>query len=280
MSVTAARGLHYDWDRLTYPRGRVDAAYRDGHGWIVPVPSWYLPNRQSVFASLSQVRHEPVIVLMSASGIGKSTALAQELQALTPAAARMVDLKALAGKQDPAAYLSEQSRIPGQVPEDAWHVLLDGFDEAVKGEPGLVGLLDQWLEEWAEPDRDRLRLRLTTRPGVLQNTELEEMLRRRWPADGAVAVRDMAPLNRDDVLQAAEARGVADPEGFTAELEQRGLVPAANLPVTLTVLLDRAAAGRRSRRPPRRRTGWPASTCVRKPAPGVADRPGPGSRSS
>ena len=38
----------------------------------------------------------------------------------------------------------------------------------------------------------------------------------------------MAPLNRDDVLQAAEARSLADPEGFTAELEQHGLVPAAN----------------------------------------------------
>ena len=244
MSVTAARGQHYDWVRLTYPRGRVDAAYGDGHGWILPVPSWFLPNRKSVFAPLSQVRDEPVIVLASAGGTGKSTALVQEHQALTPAAARLVDLKTLAGKQDPVAYLSQQARIPGPAPEGAWHVLLDGFDEAVKREPGLVGLLDQWLEEWAEPDPGRLRLRLATRPGVLQNTELEEMLRRRWPADGAVTVRDMAPLNRDDVLQAAESRGLADPGGFTAELEQRGLVPAANLPVTLKVLLEQAAQGR------------------------------------
>ena len=243
VSVTAGRGQHYNWVRLTYPRGRVEAAYGDAHGWILPVPSWFFPNRESVFAPLSQVRHEPVIVLASASGIGKSTALAQEHQALTPDAACLVDLKTLAGKPDPVAYLLAQTRIPGQVPEDAWHVLLDGFDEAVKREPGLVGLLDQWLEEWAEPDRDRLRLRLATRPGVLQNTELEEMLRRRWPVDGAVAVRDMAPLNRDDVLQAAEARGIADPEGFTAELEQHGLVPAADLPVTLAVLLDRGAQG-------------------------------------
>ena len=56
------------------------------------------------------------------------------------------------------------------------------------------------------------------------------MLRRHWPADGAVVVRDMAPLNRDDVLQAAEARGIPDPEGFAAGLEQRGLVPVASPP--------------------------------------------------
>lgn len=71
--------------RLTYPRGRVDAAYGDGHGWILPVPSWFLPNRERVFAPLSELRDEPVIVLAAASGIGKSTALEQEHQALTGA---------------------------------------------------------------------------------------------------------------------------------------------------------------------------------------------------
>lgn len=244
MSVASAGRQHYDWVRLTYPRGRVDAAYGDGHGWILPVPSWFLPNRKSVFASLSELRDEPVIVLAAASGIGKSTAFAQEHEALTPAASCLVDLKTAAGRHDPVAYLSEHAKIPAQVPESGWHVLLDGFDEAVVRRPGLADLLDQWLEEHAEPGR--LRLRLATRPGVMQNNELEELLRRRWPAEGAVTVRDMAPLNRSDVLQAAEARGLADPEGFTAELEQRGLVPAANLPVTLKVLLDRAAQRRPS----------------------------------
>ena len=244
MSVTAAGGPQYDWVRLTYPRGRVDGAYGDGHGWLLPVPSWYFPDRKSVFASLGQVRDEPVIVLMSASGTGKSTVLAQEHQALTEAAACLVDLKTLAGKQDPVAYLSGQTGMPGQMPGDAWHVLLDGFDEALKLVPGLVNLLDQWLGQWSEPGRGRLRLRLATRPGVPENTALEETLRRHWPLD-AVVVRDVAPLSHDDVLRAASARGVSDPEGFVAELEQRSLVPAVTLPVPLTILLDRAAEGYR-----------------------------------
>lgn len=241
--MPSAGGPHYDWIRLTYPRGRVDGAYTDRHGWFRPVPSWYFPNRVSVFASLGEVRDEPAIVLMSASGIGKTTALAQEHQALTAAAACLVDLKTLAGKQDPVAYLSGQTGMPGQVPGDVWHVLLDSFDEALKRVPELVDLLGQWLRRWTEPERGRLRLRLATRPGVLENRALVEMFRSYWPAPEAVMVRDMAPLTRDDVLRAAGARGVPDPGGFVAGLEQRGLVPTASLPVPLTTLLDSTAQG-------------------------------------
>ena len=244
VSVTADGNRRYDWVRLTYPRGRVDAVYGDGRGWILPVPSWALPNRERVFAPLSELRYDPVIVLASAGGTGKSTALAQEHQALAPDAARLVDLKSLAGKRDPVGYLTQETQIDVPLGEGAWHVVLDGFDEAVVGVPGLVGLLDQWLEKQHEPDRGRLRLRLATRPDVLQNAELVDMLHRWWPADGAVTVRDIAPLDRYDVLLAAAARGIADPEAFAAELKIRGLVPAANLPVTLEVLLNQATEGR------------------------------------
>lgn len=82
--MRAAGGPHYDWVRLTYPRGRVDGAYGDGHGWFLPVQSWYFPDRKSVFAPFGQVRDEPVIVLMSASGMGKSTAAGPRHQAHRP----------------------------------------------------------------------------------------------------------------------------------------------------------------------------------------------------
>ena len=126
-----------------------------------------------------------MIVLASAGGTGKSTALAQEHQALASDAARLVDLKSLAVKRDPVAYLTQETQIDVPLGEGAWHVVLDGFDEAVVGVPGLVGLLDQWLEKQHEPDRERLRLRMATRPDVLQNAELVDMLRRWWSADGA-----------------------------------------------------------------------------------------------
>ena len=240
--MTTAGGPRYDWTRLTYPRGRDDGGYADEHGWLVPLPAWHFPGRRSFLAPLAGVRDEPVIVLMSAGGTGKSTALAQEYQALAGTAC-LIDLKDLAGKPDPAAWLSAQAAMPDPLPGDCWHVLLDGFDEALSlvPAPGLVALLDSWLGQ--QPDRNRLRLRLATRPGVLQNTDLDQALLRYWPR-AAVVVRDMAPLVRADVLLAATARGLPDPEGFVTGLEQRSLVPVAALPVTLKVLLDRAVEGR------------------------------------
>jgi hypothetical protein len=232
---------------LSRPRAaspcRVQAARVDEHGWFVPVP-WDFAGRLDTFAPLEHIRDEPVVLLMSASGTGKSTALAQEHDALTRSDSCLVDLKSLAGRQDAVAYLSVATGIPSELSAGRWHVLLDSFDEALKRVPDLVELLDQWLQTWADPERGRLRLRLATRPGMLENAALEEMLRNHWPADAAI-VRDMAPLTRDDVLRAAMARGVPDPDGFTVGLEQRGLVPVTSLPVPLTTLLDRAAQGHR-----------------------------------
>jgi hypothetical protein len=241
VSVTAASVLRYDWIRLTYPRSRPDGGYADGHGWLVPLPAWHFPGRRSFLAPLAGVRDEPVVVLMSAGGTGKSTALAQECQALAGDAC-LIDLKELAGKPDPVAWLSERAAMPAPLTGDCWHVLLDGFDEALSllPAPGLVALLGGWLGQ--QPDRGWLQLRLATRPGVRQNTDLEQVLLRYWPSD-AVVVRDVAPLGRADVLLAATARGLPDPEGFVTGLEQRSLVPVAALPVTLKVLLDRAAGG-------------------------------------
>ena len=242
VSMTAASGPQYDWTRLTYPRGRDNGGSTDRHGWLVPLPAWHFPGRRSFLAPLAGVRDEPVIVLMSAGGTGKSTALLQEYHALAGGAC-LIDLKGLAGRPDPAAWLSAQAAMPAPPPGDRWHVLLDGFDEALSlvPAPGLVALLDGWLGQ--HPDRGRLRLRLATRPGVRENTDLKQVLSRYWPGD-AVVVRDMAPLARADVLLAATARGLSSPERFVAGLEQRSLVPVAALPVTLKVLLDRAAGGR------------------------------------
>ena len=139
VSMMAASGPQYDWTRLTYPRGRDDGGYTDGHGWLVPLPTWHFPGRRSLLAPLAGVRDEPVVVLISAGGTGKSTALAQEYHALAGSAC-LIDLKGLAGKPDPAAWLSAQAAMPVPLPGDCWHVLLDDFDEALSlvPVPGLV----------------------------------------------------------------------------------------------------------------------------------------------
>ena len=173
--MTVASQPRYDWTRLTLSprpgRWRLHGRARP----LVPLPAWHFPGRRSYLAPLAGVRDEPVIVLMSAGGTGKSTALAQEYQALAGTAC-LIDLKDLVGKPDPAAWLSAQAAMPSPLPEDCWHVLLDGFDEVLSlvPEPGLVALLDSWLGR--QPGRGRLRLRLATRPGVRQNADLEQVL--------------------------------------------------------------------------------------------------------
>jgi len=242
--VTTTAGVGrapYDWVRLTYPRGQTGGIRVDTHGWFVPAP-WYDADRLNDFATLDQVRDEPVVLLVSASGIGKSTTLTQEHSALTRSFSCLVDLKSLTGRPAAVARLSEATQMPSPSPASPWHVLLDGFDEALKRDPDLVELLDQWLQTWTETQRSQLRLRIATRPGVRENAALEEMLGNHWRPD-EVILRDMAPLTRDDVLGAARARGVPDPDGLAAGLQQRGLVPVTSIPIPLTTLLDRAADG-------------------------------------
>ena len=124
---------------------------------------------------------------------------------------------------------------------------LDSFDEALKrggSVQDLVELLDQWLRGWTR-DTARPAAAAASRHVLAswENAALEEMLENYWRSD-EVIMRDMAPLTRDDVLRAATVRGVPDPDGLAAGLEQRGLVPVASLPIPLTrALLDRAAEG-------------------------------------
>ena len=170
--------------RLTFPRDRPADAYARRRLRLVgrPCRRGISPIGQSALASLDQVRDEPVIMLVSASGIGKSTALAQEQDALSASASCLVDLKTLAGRPDPVTYLAEQTEMPGQLADGVWHVLLDSFDEALKRMPDLVEWLDQWLRRWNESERGRLRVRLATRPGERANAALEARLRVYWPA--------------------------------------------------------------------------------------------------
>jgi hypothetical protein len=103
VTTTAGAGrVPYDWVRLTYPRGQTGGIRVDTHGWFVPAP-WYDADRLNDFASLDQVRDELVVLLVSASGIGKSTTLTQEHSALTPSFSCLVDLKSLAGRPDAVA---------------------------------------------------------------------------------------------------------------------------------------------------------------------------------
>ncbi|MEV5989358.1 hypothetical protein AB0L85_31020 [Streptomyces sp. NPDC052051] len=56
---------------------------------------------------------------------------------------------------------------------------LDGLDEGLNNLPRLDQLLDEALEEVPEPDREKVRLRVTCR-SARRPGRIEESLRTRW----------------------------------------------------------------------------------------------------
>jgi len=242
VTITDTEPQHYAWDRLTHPQHHQagdDRHFYDARGWFSPVhASWSGPGVVDL-APLSALRDRRVIVLMSPSGVGKTQALGDEF-ALVAAAGRLLNLKRLA-TGEPVEKLRRLTRRPDEAAGTAWHVGLDGFDEAVKVLPSLVQIIDEWLTELEPEDLGDVRLRMATRPGEHANAGLLEVLCAHFGED-AVEVRALAPLGRDDVAAAAKAR-LGVPADFVEQLEQRGLASVAGIPRTLIALLNRAAAG-------------------------------------
>ncbi len=236
----------YPWNRLTHKRDMGEGAlafFFDARGWFRPSSlQWQGPGSSSVmFRPLADLHSEPVIVLMSPSGLGKSHALEDEHSLLDADTARLVDLRELGAIPDADGRLRDLAWPPADGADVPFHVLMDGFDEVES--LVIVGVLKRWLTAMDPADRGRLRLRLATRPGVPANDALLRMLKTFWPADEDVAVRVVAPLTPQDVRAAAKHRGIANPDDFVGQLGRRGLAFVASAPVMLTTLLDQAAAG-------------------------------------
>lgn len=230
----------YPWRRLTHLLGleHVRRVYHfDAHGWLLTPEAWGAPDVGVVVASMDGLRDVSAIVLVGPSGIGKTNVLREEQKAAVADGdtVTLVDLKSLRA----TAVRSEQiGLLPTPTPSGRWHVLLDSFDEAIRLVPGLIETIRAWLETLSDSDLGRLRLRVATRPGERNNTELIATMRALWPN---VQVREIAPLTREEVLTAARAVRLPDPEAFLAELERRGLGAVASMPVPLKALLRRAS---------------------------------------
>ncbi|SOE19085.1 hypothetical protein [Streptomyces sp. OK228] len=185
---------------------------------------------------LAQERATAVVVLRGERGMGKTYALRQEHDALladgVPAA--WLELKRCTTTRLAQMRLQAALKPPAQ--EGEWHVLLDGLDEGLNDLPQLDQLLEEALEAVPEPDRERLRLRITCR-SARWPARFEEALRGSWQPD-QLKIMGLAPLGRDDVAVAARAVGVTDTEALLESIQQQGLIALATHPVTLLQLLD------------------------------------------
>ncbi|MFI1376100.1 hypothetical protein ACH4UY_29340 [Streptomyces longwoodensis] len=187
-------------------------------------------------ALLAQERATAVIVLRGERGMGKTYALRQEHGALLADGLHAAWLELKQCTTTRMAQIRLQAALTPPAEPGEWHVLLDGLDEGLNDLPQLDQLLDEALEEVPEPDRERLRLRVTCRSARWPG-RFEEALRTRWQPD-EIKIMGLAPLSRHDIAVAARVVGVLDTDTLLGSIQQQGLIALATHPVTLRQLLD------------------------------------------
>jgi hypothetical protein len=112
-------------------------------------------------------------------------------------------------------------------------VFLDSYDECLIRIDTLSNLL---ADKFSQLPLDRLRLRIASRSAVWPSS-FEKRIKALWGTDG-FAMYELAPLRRRDVLEAATAAGLGNPQAFIHSIEEREVVPLAVKPITLNFLLN------------------------------------------
>ncbi|MCX5063831.1 MULTISPECIES: hypothetical protein [unclassified Streptomyces] len=225
--------MRYAWRRSLRPLQAESSARTDAFdgGWDVGSP-----------VRLDEMRDVPVVVVLGERGAGKSVALEQEhglLRDQGAEAAPWLHLgRDVADTASAGSTLQQHLHGQGDGPR---YVLLDGLDEGLSDIPGLDRVLLLQLRALSEPQRERLRLRITCRTTRWPEA-LESGLRGLWPDADQVTLMTLEPLTRHDVESAAWQRGL-DGAAFAEEVSGRGLAALAEQPVTLIPLLDAQAEG-------------------------------------
>jgi hypothetical protein len=225
----------YPWPRFWVPRDSIidlsDAGFlRDPMDWLAR------PRGPAPLAALQNWR---ALALLGEPGIGKSTTLKEEADrvASLPAAANVVSMYV-----DLLAFSSETllyQRVFESEKFIAWknggsHLFLhlDSLDEALLRIDSIANLLA--LELPGIPT-ERLSIRIACRTAVWPADTLGATLNSIWGE--ASGTFELAPLRRQDIFAALEARGIAV-EGFMRALFAAQAVPFAIKPLTLKMLLS------------------------------------------
>lgn len=193
-------------------------------------------------AAAPQLREIGCLVLLGEPGLGKSTALGAEANALRelvgdgPDRVLAVDLGATSQESVLRRRIFEaEDHLRWRNGDGVLHLLLDSLDEA---RIRIETIADLLLDGLDGADHDRLRLRLACRSAD-RHARLEATLRERF-GEERFGVFELVPLRRRDVTAIAEDASV-DPETFVREVIRRNLQPLASRPLALRLLL--AAAG-------------------------------------
>ena len=225
----------YDWKRFWVPR---DGSYSLFDGGYLTDPD---SEAGKIFSTrvvpFSKISHHGCLVLLGEPGMGKTTAMESEQEAINKHIANDGEVSLWQNLNVFASDVALQRKVFDCERFTSWamgthtlHLFLDSLDECRLQIGTIVPLL---LDELRDKDISRLRLRIACRTAEWP-VALENGLRRLYKDD--LHIFELAPLRRKDIAETARCSGF-DPEAFLAEVDQHDAVPFAIKPVTLKMLL-------------------------------------------
>lgn len=207
----------YQWERYWYPCG-VDP----------PVsPDGFLYNHIPLSKDESLLRFEeiagvPCLILLGEPGIGKSYAMENAYLALKDTETvddryYYINLK----KFSEYELVQELDDVFRDWSSNEYHLqlFLDSLDEARVRISTVTHILTRRLERFASVVTSRLSLRVACRVADWP-ADLEEGLQKFWNEETAVRAYVLAPLQRQDVEEAANANNI-EPKAFLHEIIQK-----------------------------------------------------------
>ncbi|HEX2909851.1 MAG TPA: hypothetical protein VH186_03515 [Chloroflexia bacterium] len=220
----------YNWLRYWYPRSETLYLLEGGFLPDPQIQHWQVRNPKLVkFADISALQ---CLILLAEPGVGKSTELEKYAKLYNANEALYFDF----GSQD-IDKLFETGQFKAWAENDCrLHLFLDSLDESSNKVPRTAKNLLTELKRQVEAHPDalqRLFLRISCRQTDWSDF-LEKGLEQLF---GQITVYYLAPLTRENVIQAVQIKGYDD-KSFMNGLYQKRLVTLACKPITLNFLLN------------------------------------------
>ena len=228
----------YDWKRFWCPpAGHINLS---DSGFLVDPDDPYGAALNPDVVPWDSISQSACLILLGEPGIGKSSALESERKRTervlgeTGDQLLWVDLRRYESDQRLHEHVFESAVVK------AWrngtsrlHLFVDSMDECLMRIENIGPML---IGELSELPVERLSIRIACRTADWPRG-LEDQFRSVWGNEN-VAIYELAPLRRADVLEAARASGIAPAATFVDLVIRSGAVPLAIKPVTLQFLLN------------------------------------------
>jgi hypothetical protein len=222
------------WNRFWAPIGtQLHPGY---DGFIVDPNSEFGKIANPSLLPFARFRDVPCLALLGEPGMGKSSAI-KDFVATSPTNCDVHRLDLLRHCGTDVLLFRNLFDAPWfkawEAGDRELELFLDSLDECAKQFPIVVSVLER---EFATRHLDRLKLRIACRRAEWPD-DFGKQLKTAW-GDGKFAIVELAPLLRQDVLIAAGANGIADPERLVGQVIERGVQGLASRPITLELLIN------------------------------------------